>query len=72
MFIPVPAFADYFITISIILTLFILSNLFDKDYTGISYIYIYIYIVLKTHIFCKIFRSLIKSKKTLNKNQHCN
>ena len=36
-------------------------------------------IVLKTHIFCKIFRflyrsfvSLIKSKKTSNKNQHSN
>ena len=58
------------------------------------HIYIYIYkkiwksfndvlfsakIVLKTHIFCKIFRflyrsftSLIKSKKTSNKNQHSN
>ena len=51
------------------------------------YIYIYIYcihiyiykIVLKTHLFCKIFRflyrsfvSLIKSKETSNKNQHSN
>ena len=36
----------FIVYLSIILTLFILSSLFDNDYTRISYIYIYIYIYI--------------------------
>ena len=36
----------FMVYLGIILTLFIFSTLFDKDYTRISYIYMYVYVYI--------------------------